>query len=307
MFVASGSTDRKVPFVAVDATDLKTRETGLSSFTVYRSRDGGTATAYTTPTVAEASAANMPGLYWLTLDEDTTIAAGHDEEQYVVHITQASMAPVTLAVTLYRPKFTEGQSATMANNAVDADIERLQGTVVATPATAGILDVNVKNAGNTAWASGAITAASIASDAITAAKVATDVSAEIADAVWDEDATAHQTDGTFGQAIGDAAGGDSIWTAVDNLAGVANNTFNAVTNLPSSSAIATEIFDQGDGVETGLTFRQAMRLWTAALIGKLSGAGTGTETVRDFGDTKDRLVYTVDSDGNRSAVTRDAT
>src|SRR3990167_8279955 len=52
-------------------------------------------------------------------------------------------------------------------------------------------------------AAGGITAASLAADCITAAKVAADVSAEIADAVWDEDATGHQVTGTFGQAIGD--------------------------------------------------------------------------------------------------------
>lgn len=40
--------------------------------------------------------------------------------------------------------------------------------------------------------------------------------ATIADAVWDEDATAHQTQGTFGQAIGDpAADTDTIWGLVN--------------------------------------------------------------------------------------------
>jgi hypothetical protein len=52
-------------------------------------------------------------------------------------------------------------------------------------------------------AANVLTASAINADAITAAKVAADVSAEIADAVWDEDATGHQTQGTFGQAIGD--------------------------------------------------------------------------------------------------------
>lgn len=53
-----------------------------------------------------------------------------------------------------------------------ADVQFWNGTQVATPATAGIPDINVKNAANTAWGSGAITAASIAADAITAAKIA---------------------------------------------------------------------------------------------------------------------------------------
>jgi hypothetical protein len=54
MRIASGDTSREVAFVAVDATDFATRETGLSSFTVYRMRDGGTPAAMTTPTITEA-------------------------------------------------------------------------------------------------------------------------------------------------------------------------------------------------------------------------------------------------------------
>lgn len=71
------------------------------------------------------------------------------------------------------------------------DAKYLLGTIFATPATAGVIDVNLKNIANaavsastaqlgvnvvnaagTAWGSGAITAAAIAADAITAAKIA---------------------------------------------------------------------------------------------------------------------------------------
>ncbi|TGS78419.1 hypothetical protein EN821_36990, partial [Mesorhizobium sp. M2D.F.Ca.ET.178.01.1.1] len=69
MRIPSGKTDQAIYFVAVASTDLKTRKTGLSSFTVYRSRNGGTATVYTTPTITELSAANMPGVYSLLIDE----------------------------------------------------------------------------------------------------------------------------------------------------------------------------------------------------------------------------------------------
>jgi len=118
--IVSGSTTEYIYFVAVDATDLKTRETGLSGFTVYRSRNNGAATAYTTPTVSEISAANMPGVYTLLVDEDTTIGAGNDSEEYCVHITQASMAPVTRSVELYRAKATLGTTIATAN--IDATI-----------------------------------------------------------------------------------------------------------------------------------------------------------------------------------------
>ena len=96
--------------MAVDSTDFATRETGLSSFTVYRSRDGGAAAAMTTPTINETDATNMPGVYELLVDEDTTIAAGNDSEEMVLHITHAGMAPVTRTIELYRPKITAGNT-----------------------------------------------------------------------------------------------------------------------------------------------------------------------------------------------------
>lgn len=64
------------------------------------------------------------------------------------------------------------------------------------------------------------TGVTLTNDAITAAKIADDAGNEIAGQVWGEDATANQTQGTFGQAIGDpVADADTIW-------GLAN------TNLP---------------------------------------------------------------------------
>lgn len=108
MRIPSGVTDQYIYFVGVDATDLKTRETGLSSFTVYRSRNGGAAAAYTTPTVNETDNTNMPGVYELLLDEDMTIDSGDDSQEVCLHITATGMAPVTRTFELYRPKITAG-------------------------------------------------------------------------------------------------------------------------------------------------------------------------------------------------------
>jgi hypothetical protein len=59
-------------------------------------------------------------------------------------------------------------------------------------------------------------------------------------------------------------------------------------------------------VETGLTLRQALRLVTAATAGKISGGGTATVTIRNaVADGVDRVVATVDSSGNRTAITYD--
>jgi hypothetical protein len=62
-----------------------------------------------------------------------------------------------------------------------------------------------------------------------------------------------------------------------------------------------------DPVEGAYTLRQVLRLMAAALAGKASGGNTTTITFRDLNDGTDRIVATVDSDGNRTAVTLDAT
>jgi hypothetical protein len=62
-----------------------------------------------------------------------------------------------------------------------------------------------------------------------------------------------------------------------------------------------------EAVEGSTTLRQSVRLANAVLGGKASGLATTEATYRDLADTKDRVVATVDTDGNRSAVTRDLT
>lgn len=134
MRIPSGVTDQVIYFVAVDSTDFTTRETGLTSFTVYRDRNGGGATAMTTPTVTEVDSSNMPGVYKLLLDEDMTIGSGNDSEEMIFHITQASMAPVSRTIELYRPKITAGNTLGVAADGdisgdVDGDVSGTVSTV----------------------------------------------------------------------------------------------------------------------------------------------------------------------------------
>ena len=101
MRIESGVVDKQLYFVAVDATDLKTFETGLATWTVYRTRNGAAEVAWTTPTIAEIDLTNAPGLYALLIDEDTTIGYDALEEEVSVRITHAGMAPVTRSYTIY--------------------------------------------------------------------------------------------------------------------------------------------------------------------------------------------------------------
>jgi hypothetical protein len=68
---------------------------------------------------------------------------------------------------------------------------------------------------------------------------------------------------------------------------------------------STYLLDEED-VETGLTLRQALRLIAAATAGKVSGGGTTTITFASaVADSDDRIIATVDSSGNRTAITYD--
>ena len=84
------------------------------------------------------------------------------------------------------------------------------------------------------------------------------------------------------------------------------NTFDqAIALIDAANEIADALLDRANGVETSCTPRQALRLILSALAGKLSGAGTTEITIRDVGDTTDRIVATVDASGNRTAITLD--
>lgn len=81
----------------------------------------------------------------------------------------------------------------------------------------------------------------------------------------------------------------------------------AVGDIPTANANADALLDRTSGVETSITVRQALRGILSSALAKLSGAATTTVTIRDANDTKNRITATVDSDGNRSAVTLDLT
>lgn len=94
------------------------------------------------------------------------------------------------------------------------------------------------------------------------------------------------------------------------LAGADDAVLAAIAGLsiPTAAQNAAALMDLSNGVETGLTPRQALRLLAAAAAGELSGAATTTIVIRNaVADSKDRITATVDADGNRSAVTVDLT
>lgn len=164
------------PLSAYEANDVRLYKNG--SATERTSQAGWTMTS---PFDA------ITGLHLLTIDlSDNTDAGFYAAGSRYAAVLSADTETVDgLTVVAVLAIFSIGpvsaNTTQIAGAAVSATTAQLgvnvvnwNNTVVSTPATAGIPDINVKNAANVAWASGAITAASIATDAITAAKIAAD-------------------------------------------------------------------------------------------------------------------------------------
>lgn len=92
----------------------------------------------------------------------------------------------------------------------------------------------------------------------------------------------------------------SVTTINANIGTTQAITFDG-NNLPSINIVD---INGAAVVETGLTMLQAMRLIASTTGAKLSGAGSGTETFRNaVADSANRVIATVDSSGNRTAIT----
>jgi hypothetical protein len=108
-------------------------------------------------------------------------------------------------------------------------------------------------------------------------------------------AIAHAT-GTFA--------GVASFVAIRYATGSMAGSFAPAITL-EAAGISGYLLDQED-IETGLTLRQALRLVAAATAGKIAGGGTATVTITNaVADDVDRIIATVDTDGNRTAITYD--
>lgn len=288
MRIPSGVTDKYVYFVAVDATDYVTRETGLSSFTVYRSRNGAAAVSMTTPTVNEVDATNMPGVYELLLDEDMTIGAGNDTEEMVFHITASGMAPVTRTIELYRPKFTVGSTLSLADINAECDTA-ISDAALATASALATVDSNVDailaDTGTTIPAH--ITALNNLS--------AADVNAQVDSALADYDGpTKAEMDAAFTEIKGATFSGatdsleairdrgDAAWTG-----GGSAPTVGEIADAVWSEAIADHSGTTGSTAEALAAAGSAGDPWTTSLPGSYTGTQAGKILADVLADTAD--------------------
>ncbi len=116
--------------------------------------------------------------------------------------------------------------------------------------------------------------------------------------------------GSVSGAVGSVTGnvGGNVTGSVGSVAAGGITAASIATGAIDADALAADAVDEilDEVVEGSTTWRQAIRLLLAALVGKVSGGGTTTVTFRDLADAKNRITATVDSNGNRSAISLDA-
>jgi hypothetical protein len=207
------------------------------------SKDGGALANLTTLPAVTPAASKMVKITLsdteMTADNVTVVAsdaAGAEWDDVIINIQTAARqiddllptasytAPDNATITSIQVDTNDIQSrlpaALTAGGNIKADVLAISGDATAADNEEAFFDgtgyAGTNNVIPTVTtATNVTTVNGLAANVITAASMAADASAEIADTVWDEDATAHQTQGTFGQAIGDP-GGDTttIYSAV---------------------------------------------------------------------------------------------
>lgn len=238
-------------------------------------------TAVATPTVAgvpEVDVTHFNGVAG-------TFASGRPEVN-TSHIAGSAVSTTTAQIGVNVVQISA--DATAADNAesfFDGTGYAGTGNTIPTVTTVGTVN---------ALAAGSITASVIATGAVDADALAADAGTEIANAVWALDATGQQTQGTFGQAIGDpGATAKSIWQVANNLP----NT-GSLTNLDaavSTRATQTSVDTIDDFLDTEIAAIQtavvtnipasidalptaaenADAVWDEAIAGHLTGGSTG--------------------------------
>jgi hypothetical protein len=130
-------------------------------------------------------------------------------------------------------------------------------------------------AGTITTATNVTTVNGLAANVITAAATAVDFGTEVANAVWDMDATGHQTAGTFGQAIGDpGADTTTIYEAVVTAAAGTHIAADIIAVKAQTAAIEVDTAEIG-AAGAGLT-NINLPNQTMDIIGSITGNLSGS-------------------------------
>jgi len=172
---------------------------------------------------------------------------------------------------------------------IQADTEDIQSRLPAA-LVSGRMDASVG-----AMAANVLTASALATDAVTEIQSGLATTANVA---------AVETDTQDIQSRLPAA---LVSGRMDSSVGAMQSNVITASALAADAASEIATATVGATIEGAETLQGVLRLVRAATVGNLSGAASTTITIRDAADTKARITATVDADGNRLAVTTDAT
>lgn len=301
--VAPGSTDITVELQAIKASD-GTNETGItynaSGIDMWYRRNGGSKVTITTATLASLTTGHTDGGL-LHIDDgvfrldvpDAAFALGADTVTIGGSATGTLITPITISLQAMPLILRSGLAQSGAAGSVTLDAGASSGTdfytgnVVQIVAGTGagqarmIIGYNGTTKVATVDRNWATNPASGSLFMILPTGVKGMTSTEVASAVLGATAASYDSAGTIGEKINDAGAGGSP---------------------PTETEIATELM--GTSVVSGITVLGALRILLAVLSGKSTKAGS-VISFRDPGDTKNVVSATVDSDNQRTSVSRD--
>jgi len=283
-----------------------TNLTNLPAITANWLTAAGTAADFTTEiqtglaTAASIAALNNISTAQVNSEVDTALADIHLDHLIAVADPGSIVANSSLLAKLTSksatPAFTSFDNTTDSLEAIrdketdiETDTQDIQGRLPAA-LVSGRMDSNVQAMANDVITSSVVAASATAEfqnglSTLDAAGVRTAVGLTLAN--LDTQLDALPTNAELATALGTAD--DATLAAI------------AALSIPSASTIASAV--AAIVIETGYSLTQVLQLIAAATAGKLSGAATTTNTFRNLPDSANRITATVDSDGNRTAVT----
>jgi hypothetical protein len=269
----------------VDSTDGATAETGftISQADIRLSKNGG-AFAQTNNATGATHAEN--GWYSVPLDTTDTATLGN----LLVNIAESGGLQAWRTFMVVPAQVWDSM---FGADRLQVHVDEMTADII----TAAVLAADV----TTELQSGLATAAALA----TVDGIVDDIKAKT-DNLPSDPADASDIAAAFA-ALNDISSSD-----VQTAAAAALTAYDPPTKAELDSALAAlnditvaEVLAGGD--IDGFTLEEFAKLVLAVLAGKVSGAATDTNVFRAVDDSKARVTSTVDADGNRSAVTLDAT
>lgn len=212
------------------------------------------------------------------------------------------ITPFTGSVTGIKAKLSYNGAAEVDST---ADIVRVAGalhyvelTQAETNIEAGFLTARIPEDGGTTRGEATSAAEIVDYDPFQAGST----DAAIADAVWDEARAGHVTAGTFGEGVPVVSLSDGILTAAKFAADSVNA--NALA-ADAATEIAAAVFSRAfSSAYNNYTFDQMIKLMAAVLVGAANGLDTTTANFLNLAGNAVAVSATVDTDGNRSVVTK---